>query len=663
MANWQLKKTQTIIGTTGNPSLWTYKQVVYQHWDIENNNYITTNQSRITVETYLGRAANTGSAQSYGGNANTSINIDGTVKNQGISPNYGDVWISAGQWSTVPLVTQTFTVTHASDGTKTISVSSSLTNAEFSPYSGSASGSVSLITIPRGSTFTTGTGTYANGSNVDGGLEVYITKHVSSFYDKIIVSYFDIAQNTWVDNFKTIAGVETGDTITFTSGELDTLYAACVPNSFINIKLSLYSYTDDTYTTVVNPTPNVFTKSCLLNLSNPQFLDFDYEDINETTAELTNDNGTTIIKGYSTLQVSIPVAKKAVATTRQTDISHYIIDGDTVLYSSDSAVTKIISNYNKDNISVYAVDTRNTVSPVVNKSFLTLGKYVDYTNVFKNDDQSYSRSSGGAGEFITLTFSGSWWGNKPFGTSTTAVTNSVSAEYKYRVSGSETWSQPASITLTLGKVESTDTYYTLFSYNGVVNGDLPSHGFDVSKSYDIMVIVSDELSSVTYNFSIHSGQPAIALYKNKASLGDKYDEFLGGSQLWGDVYLNGEQLILPTMGDLNIYDDSEEIVVGKWIDGKPIYRKVYTGTASSERNIYVNLPSLNVDTLINAHGWAKSIYNNWWTLNNYYNPEINYWSSIFINTNRDLSVDLGNYFSYPEYILIIEYTKTTDYSA
>lgn len=536
---WILKKTVTNIGTTGKPTLWTWKQIVYQYWNDTDNTYIINNESRVVIETYLGRTNNSGSY--YQGKINVNVNLDGTSKSNN-NQTYGYTEVAANAWSL--LYTATYdNVKHNSDGTKNITVSSAMSSSIVSPYSASASGTIELETIPRGSKLADGTGGYVNGSNIDDGVNIYITKYVDSFYDQLRIKYFDVVQNQWVDNFKIINGIQNGDAVTFTEAELDTLYSTSIPNKVAGLIFDLYSYTDDTYETVVDENPSHRISSRKLNILEPTFSDFDYSDVNTDsqigTTRLTNDNQT-IIKGYSTLRVSISLEDQAVSNTRQTPISHYIIDGETELYTG-SAITKDIPSYSKDNVSVYAVDARNTASSSINKSFIALDKYVDYSNIIKDDGQSYSRSDGGAGGFVTLDFSGSWWGNKPFGTNANAVTNSISATYKYRISGTEQWTTPTNpdLTLTLDKAEQTDTYYTLYSYNNIVNGDQSDNTFDVSQSYDIMVIVSDELSSVEYNFSIHAGEPAIALYGNKVSLGKKYDETLGGIQLWGDVYVNG----------------------------------------------------------------------------------------------------------------------------
>lgn len=561
--------------STNNQYYRLWMEVIEGAYNVENNT------SPVTVKLYMQRT--TGSYANNGGSYNGSIKVGNQTKTYSGTLPYPSAF-NEGQSRLYATVTFD-AIEHEPDGSKTVTVTATY-SASFSPTSGSLSGNVTLATIPRASKINTETTQWVS-STIDDGFTIGITQYSSSFYQKLVVKYLNVSTETQTI-LKTINNVTDGSAITFTSSELDTIYGASVPAQRGTIYLELYTYSDDELTTQIGDASIVYITEPL-TLVAPTFTDFNYADTNTNattgTTRLTKDNQT-IIKGYSTLTVTVPTSLKAVANTRQTLMSHYIVEGETLLYSSDNDVSMAFTKYSKDNISVYAVDERNTSSAVINKSFVTSNKYIDYTNVFKDDNQSYSRSDGGVGEFVTLNFSGTWWGNKKFGAASDAVTNSLTAKYQYKISGAQNWSTPAQITLTLGKAQSSDAYYTTFSFNDIVNGDLPSHGFDVSQSYDIMVIVSDELSSVTYNFSIHSGEPAIALYKNRAALGAKYDETLGGTQLWGDTYLNGDLLEIPeqpTLADLNIYSTTETII-GYLDDGNvivPIYRIYLTGTTPS----------------------------------------------------------------------------------
>lgn len=127
--------SKTINGSTNN-SAWTYKLEV-----TETATNIQNNTSTVQVKAYLGRA----SSQSYlGGGYSLSVTCDGQSQNQSGTITY-PTYINGGAW--LELKTFTFTVPHNSDGTKTASISSSLSSNDFTPSYASASGSITLTAL------------------------------------------------------------------------------------------------------------------------------------------------------------------------------------------------------------------------------------------------------------------------------------------------------------------------------------------------------------------------------------------------------------------------------------------------------------------------------------------------------------------------------------
>lgn len=69
-----------------------------------------------------------------------------------------------------------------------------------------------------------------------------------------------------------------------------------------------------------------------------------------------------------------------------------------------------------------------------------------------------------------------------------------------------------------------------YSFQGNVSGDLGASGFDVSKSFNIRITIKDELSTKTYTLTLGAGTPAIAINSNNGvAIGQKYDTSLGGA--------------------------------------------------------------------------------------------------------------------------------------
>ena len=127
----------TITGSTNN-SEWTFKI----EWS-ESNASIANNTSKVTAKIYLGRAR----SQSYvGGNYSATIKINGVSENFSGNIPY-PTYINAGAW--YYLKEKAVTVTHSSDGSKTCNISATMSSNDFSPSYCSASGDVTLSTIPR----------------------------------------------------------------------------------------------------------------------------------------------------------------------------------------------------------------------------------------------------------------------------------------------------------------------------------------------------------------------------------------------------------------------------------------------------------------------------------------------------------------------------------
>ena len=103
---------------------------------------------------------------------------------------------------------------------------------------------------------------------------------------------------------------------------------------------------------------------------------------------------------------------------------------------------------------------------------------------------------------------------------------------------------------------------------------------------------------------------------------------------------------------------TEETVIGTWIDGKPLYRKVLTSTTISDSIVDITLPS-NIDFMstdkveIKASGF--SFFSDRYT-------NANDLIQIFKFNATTLRVVLGSVWksNFISAIIVIEYTKTTD---
>lgn len=121
---------------------------------------------------------------------------------------------------------------------------------------------------------------------------------------------------------------------------------------------------------------------------------------------------------------------------------------------------------------------------------------------------------------------------------------------------------------------------------------------------------------------------------------------------------NLQQKINDSFKENNIYSTTEEQVIGTWIDGKPIYRKVISTIVS---RILDELNSLNVDSVVDLKGHYDSDYDFNWEINSNV-PEANYRFSIYrVKSTKAFNGSHGDFISGTNSIEVtIEYTKTTD---
>ena len=108
---------------------------------------------------------------------------------------------------------------------------------------------------------------------------------------------------------------------------------------------------------------------------------------------------------------------------------------------------------------------------------------------------------------------------------------------------------------------------------------------------------------------------------------------------------------------LNYY--IEETVIGTWIDGKPLYRKVLEGTLPNTGTVVFSIPNAKI---INYDGLIKSKWDYWYKINDQYTNEQGYEIYSALNSNRnELSIFCGSFYTTSsQYEITVEYTKTTD---
>lgn len=303
-----------------------------------------------------------------------------------------------------------------------------------------------------------------------------------------------------------------GYTFQLTESERNLLYSKCSNGNSLTVRYVVatcigggnethWSYIDRTMT-VVN--------------SNPEFNYFEFEDVSEKTTLLTG-NPKSIIKGYSEVLISIPVANKATAKNYATmskyrgKIGELTVD---IPYSEDAIVGGRIKNAPSSTITCYAIDSRNN-STVVEKQ---AENFINYIPVTKGNI-TVSRNNG-VSEEVKLKIDGNYNAIN-FG----VVINSIkTSKYRFKTKENTEWSDYENFEISTGATGENGS----FSFDGFIKGDTETFGFNISNSYMFEVLIEDELSSVIFTANLGSGIPNIALAKNGVGIMGKYDDEVGG---------------------------------------------------------------------------------------------------------------------------------------
>ena len=372
--------------------------------------------------------------------------------------------------------------------------------------------------------------------------------------------------------------------------------------------------------------------------ANPIFNNFVFEDTNTVTLSLTGNNQN-IIQGYSNVKATIPVEFIAEAQKSASMIKYSFTCSDVqrdITYSSDSSTNNTIENVKSGVFNVYAIDSRNNSTLVTKNANQT----ISYNPLVKGNI-SIARQNGVAEE-TTLTINGTI-DLKDFG----QVVNSIQeSKYRYKTTDSSTWSNYKNITVSVDNEGN-------ISFSNLIQGDT-ADGFDIGNSYNIEVLISDELSSVTFTANLGSGVPNIALHKNGVGIMGKYDTTEGGA-----LQIEGKNIFK--------YSTSEVKTGYKWIDGKPIYRKIFTGNMTNTTNSWINLQQCNLtnaDSILDIKGTITNTSSDKRVLliNSFENSSYHCAFSYLGQTDYlQCNVSGWTYSNFGfKYIVAIYYTKTTD---
>lgn len=577
--------------------------------------YVTwqqTSQSTANNKTYINWQAgiNTGTSTSHDDYYNNAVKIY-KVEINGVTASNGGTWSQIHVGNDYQLLSGSAEIPHNSDGTKSFTIKITAWTYSSSNYSGEDT--FTLTNIPRQATISAATDfndeqnptiTYSNGAgNSVTSLQACIALTESSAADNPAIAYRDISK--------------TGTSYTFnlTTAERETLRNAMSSqkerNLWFFVKTVLNGVTYYSYKiakiTIVNANPFIDT--------------IDYADINSTTTDVTNDDHI-LIQGMSRLQFQMWDVE-ALKGASLTQLSININGNVTTTPFTGTSIVSTTYTYGEVDVS------ENTTA------VLTLTDS-------RGNSSSYN---------VPLTI---WEYNLPTAIITVNRVSNFYTQSKIKVDASYS---------SLGGNNTIDIQYRIKkttdnswgSWVSLSDNVLTDFNADNQYAWDLQVQLEDILegtTTYTINKALDVGIPIVFYDVVMRSVGINV------------LPTKNETLMLKGGIDLsNTYSTSEQ-VIGYWIDGKPIYRKVFS---KSNTNDITNVAS-DVDNVIKMDCVVRqTTANAWRNIPWLYVQNNNFggagWGGGFYydvpnNTiHFQVGSDLG---TIDRAILIIEYTKTTD---
>jgi hypothetical protein len=125
------------------------------------------------------------------------------------------------------------------------------------------------------------------------------------------------------------------------------------------------------------------------------------------------------------------------------------------------------------------------------------------------------------------------------------------------------------------------------------------------------------------------------------------------------TYIANQFPITPEKASFTAYSTTET-VVGTWVDGKPIYRKVVKITNPQTSNTDYGIISNVMGSLVNLYGYMKGIYDTLVPIPQMDSSDSGY-SVLFVKQDGTLRGRFSYINAAPvEVYVVVEYTKTTD---
>lgn len=223
------------------------------------------------------------------------------------------------------------------------------------------------------------------------------------------------------------------------------------------------------------------------------------------------------------------------------------------------------------------------------------------------------------------------------------------------------------ITLKVRYKKTTDTTYS--SYVTLQDNVTSVLNLDNLYEWDVQVLVQDLLGQTTYNLTLDRGIPIIYFDRLKRSMGiNCFPEYSTSLELNGNPVGASNNTYNASATDtyscnyingLNTYSTSEQRI-GTWINGKPIYRKVFTFTTPSGNVDYIINTGVSMDTIIKVYGGIAGASGGVTPIPAAFDFSGTIYTTSFRVSNSNIYYRGHSAYGSTSAFAIIEYTKTTD---
>ncbi len=443
----------------------------YITWSANQN--VEGNYSDVTVTSYW-ETNNTGWGFDTEGSRAASITINGNTTS--ISKRFdstngtGTGWKQENPWA---IQTVTERVYHNSDGSKSISISARANGhaASYGPSNSSessgdctASGTISLDTIPRASKVS------ATNADIGSTSTITVSRYSTSFKHTVSFSCTGISDTV----------IESDSEASVIPWNVPVSIYATIPSAkYATVTITCRTYFKDTGALIGETTATMKATAnedeCKPTVSGT------VTDVNATTVSLTG-NAKTLIRYKSTASCKIVATAKNSASISAQYVNGLYIPSGTVEIQNSEAVSFAFSATDSRGYSASAL-VEPTVIPYIPLTINPTFKRVSPTS-----------------NIITVEFYGNFF-SENFG----ASSNSLTVKYRYKEYGTETWSAYVTISASSINIHGDGTYNS----NGAVT--LGSN-FDYRKSYDLEIVAQDGsgtsvLSDVSSMAQVTRGEP------------------------------------------------------------------------------------------------------------------------------------------------------------